>query len=399
MEATLTLTAPQEGSESTVIKTKSMDELCDMLAQDKVKALTLPGNMITEENLTELKKFLPQCDALEKVEINSHHQQQGKMELLCEAMLLTPKLRELTFRHAFSRMEGAEVSARLIQNHPTLEKLAINHNGLQLPGTQVVAPALAHSGGLRELDISYNAMGAPGVDLLADALTTNKGLVAINVDTTYDIAPSIPNIEKMLESNKNLMEIAGGSKLVSDVITERLQANREAATQLADALMADPEALDKPQREALNERMAATMHVLKTEKGLDHDGVMDVLGKLHASSQDTGVDPFPAMMTVLPFGDMLDMSKRQGNPLKAKDFFDPKTGATPLMQAAIDRGAGHKLFTNTMGWETRHQLMGAYKALPEVQRAQVPNIHQLYAGIRTQAEHDLGRRKIGEIGM
>lgn len=393
MEATLTLTETPQGAESNILKSSDFEQVCRLLADDKVKEITLPSKMLSPEGVEKLGQLLPGCFALESVAVGSGPgNQQAAATTLIEALQQVPNLREMSMGNAFVRQEGAEAIASLMRHHPTLEKLDIKYNGLMVPGTQLLAPALAHNGGLRELDISYNAMGAPGVDLLADALATNKGLVRINVDTTYDLSASLPNVEKALESNKNLLELTANHHLASETITRRLQENREAAGKLANALAADPEGLDKAQREALNERMAAAIYLLEHEKGVSRDGVMDSLTKVMKTGADHGVDAFPAMVTVLPFNEMLDLAERGGNPLTAKDFYHPQNGATPLLQAIIDRGVAAQIFTTEMEWESPQQLMGAYRQLPEDQREQIGNIYQLRAEVSVETERGIGRR-------
>lgn len=392
MTAKLTLTQAPEGSESRVIETSDLAQICALLIEDKVESLKLDSTLTKSENLQKITPILPSCNNLEAIDVSGGSRDAAAMAELYEAVLYVPNLRELQANQTYVGSQNGDSIAAVINNHPTLDKLSIRHNTLYVPGTQSVADAIAHNGGIREMDISFNAMGAPGVDLLADALETNKGLVKIDVSTTYDIKPSIPNIERMLETNKNLIECKG---LTSETIEAKLAENHAEAQKLADALHADPAGLDSAQREALNDRMASATYLLEHEKGMSREEVLGALTSVLTSGKDHGVDTFPAMMAVMPFREMLDLSDRMGNPLKANDFFDPKHGATPLLSAVIERGVAPQIFNTSMQWESVNQLMGAYHTLPESQKEQVFDLHLLRAQVRISTEQGAGRSMIG----
>lgn len=393
MAITLTLTKAPEGASSAVVDLKTVDEALEYLKKDQVAAMRISGILFTDENIEKLGRVLPDCKALTSVDASNYYDASKTVSGFYLALMHLPNLHELKVQNTRAQTSALSEILQLMAAHPRLSKVSMRYNILMLPGTQVVAPMLAHNGGLRDLDISFNAMGAPGVDLLAQALTTNKGLVKINVDTSYDIKPSIPNVERMLEVNKNLIACEG---LTSDLIAERLEHNRAEADKLADALLADPANLNRAQRHAINERMAAVTYLLQEEKGLSYEEVFKKLTEMASTGPRFHVDSFPAMMSILPLREVLSLSASLGKPLDAKDFFDPEKGKTPLMDAVIERGVGHQLFTKSMKWQSSDHVTGAYRALPESQRQLVKNLHELREQVNAETrKNDYTRRMAG----
>lgn len=371
----------------------SFEEAMTLLASNNVSVLLLDGQEVEGDNLMLLAQAITQATELKRVEVGNMGNRPDDVTSLCRILQSAPALEELEAIRSFGNKETHAALSGLVGMHPTLSKLEISYNVLHLDGTQAVTSPLAHNGGLRELDISFNAMDVAGVDVLAGALESNKGLVSVNINTTYNIENSIPNIERMLNSNVNLIECKGIS---SDVIEARLQENRVQSEALVNALMDDPNSLNAQQREDINARMALVTHLLKEEKNLSHEEIMGKLKSLMSSGKDAGVDPFPAMMAVLPFREMLNLAAQNGHPLKSSDFFHPTEGATPLMQAAIDRGVGAQLFSmDGMEWKSDAQLAHAHDMLPDEQKAQVTNLHRLRAKVRAETNVGVTRSMTG----
>lgn len=138
--------------------------------------------------------------------------------------------------------------------------------------------------------------------------------------------------------------------------------------------------------------MASVAYLLETEQGLDKTAVMDKFKEVLVAGRAEGTDIFPAMMAVFPIPDMFDLSAEMGAPLTMKDFHVAGQGATPLLHAIIERGAGASLFRNDMQWQSSEQVESVYKLLPEQQQRQVANRHQLKAQVDAQTRGGAGRR-------
>lgn len=365
------------------------DALLKLLREDKVTRLYVGGQEATADNLEAIANALGGNEQLEVFEMRQSRNNSAAQVKLYHALSRVPNLHTFRAEHCFGEPEAAQAMADLMATHQRLTNVYIQYNGLGIPKTQVMTPVLAHNGGIRELDISFNAMGDTGVDMLAKALKTNKGLVKINVDTSFQIEASIPAVEKMLDQNKNLLEFKG---LTSDKITERLATNRAEAEALATAVMDDAGALDATQLGGLQERMASVAYLLETGQGLDKTAVMDKFKEVLVAGRAEGTDIFPAMMAVFPIPDMFDLSAEMGAPLTMKDFHVAGQGATPLLHAIIERGAGASLFRNHMQWQSSEQVESVYKLLPEQQQRQVANRHQLKAQVDAQTRGGAGRR-------
>lgn len=368
---------------------KQFDAVLSLLREDKVKHISLSGHEANTENLTRLTSAVVGKKALESLEISGWRNAGEERVHLLAALGKVPNLSRVTVKNCFGDLAFAKALADLLSTHPRISKANVQYNTLNADKADVMAEMLTHNGGLRVLDIGYNAMGDKGVNQLAAALEKNKGLVSINVDTCFALGASVPHIERMLETNKNMMHCVG---IESDTITERLEANQQAAKRLAAALAKDPSAMSVEDIKGVQERMAAVSHLLEIHHKMPRPKAMELFTEMLVAGRQKGTDSFPAMMAVFPLEDMFDLSAKLGTPLSMKDFHTDK-GATPLLKAVIQRGAGAALFRKEMQWQSGAQIDDVYKQLPEAQQRQVTNRFQLKAYVQSQATKGFGRRE------